>query len=100
MRLRRLDPRRRAVGRGAGRLLRPKRSPYNEYLKSKGYDGDNPWADYANAGVDADGNMVSGWMFMNADKAGQHPRGRQRNPWLTRETIRFLDQAKGPGWRM
>ncbi|MDG1068305.1 MAG: sulfatase-like hydrolase/transferase, partial [Sulfitobacter sp.] len=22
-----------------------KRSPYNEYLKSKGYDGENPWAD-------------------------------------------------------
>lgn len=36
-----------------------KRSPYNEYLKSKGYDGGNPWSDYANAGV-SDGERISG----------------------------------------
>ncbi len=44
-----------------------KRSPYNEYLKSKGYEGDKPWADFANAGVDGQ-EKASGWMFDNADK--------------------------------
>ena len=44
-----------------------KRSPYNEYLKAQGYEGENPWADFANAGV-TDGQIASGWMFENADK--------------------------------
>ena len=29
-------------------------SPYNEYLKQQGYAGENPWADFANAGADGD----------------------------------------------
>jgi arylsulfatase A-like enzyme len=82
-------------GAGPDGFYDSKRSPYNEYLKSKGYDGDNPWADYANAGVDADGNMASGWMFMNADKQANIREEDSETPWLTSETIRFLDQAKG-----
>ncbi|MBU2487335.1 MAG: sulfatase-like hydrolase/transferase [Alphaproteobacteria bacterium] len=82
-------------GAGPDGFYDSKRSPYNEYLKSKGYDGDNPWADYANAGVDADGNMASGWMFMNADKQANIREEDSETPWLTSETIRFLDQAEG-----
>ncbi|VVT30037.1 sulfatase-like hydrolase/transferase [Hoeflea sp. EC-HK425] len=82
-------------GAGPDGFYDSKRSPYNEYLKSKGYDGDNPWADYANAGVDDDGNMASGWMFMNADKQANIREEDSETPWLTSETIRFLDQAEG-----
>lgn len=31
-----------------------KRSPFKEYLKSKGYQTENPWADFANAGIKDD----------------------------------------------
>lgn len=72
-----------------------KRSPYNEFLKSKGYDGDNPWADYANAGV-KDGEIASGWMFKNADKPANIHEEHSETPWLTSETIRFIDEAEGP----
>lgn len=72
-----------------------KRSPYNEYLKSKGYDGDNPWADYANAGV-SDDQIASGWLFMNADKPANIREEDSETPWLTSEAIRFIDEAKGP----
>ena len=72
-----------------------KRSPYNEYLKARGYDGDNPWADYANAGVD-DGQIASGWMFMNADKPANIREEDSETPWLTSETIRFIEAAEGP----
>lgn len=72
-----------------------KRSPYNEFLKSKGYDGDNPWADYANAGV-KDGEIASGWMFKNADKPANIREEHSETPWLTSETIRFIDDAEGP----
>ncbi|MEL6206812.1 MAG: sulfatase-like hydrolase/transferase, partial [Pseudomonadota bacterium] len=72
-----------------------RRSPYNEYLKSEGYDGANPWADYANAGI-ADGEIASGWMFRNADRPANIREEHSETPWLTGEAIRFIDQAKGP----
>ncbi|WP_172328409.1 sulfatase-like hydrolase/transferase [Mangrovicoccus sp. HB161399] len=71
-----------------------KRSPYNEYLRAQGYDGDNPWADYANAGVE-NGGKASGWMFMNADKPANIREEDSETPWLTSEAIRFIDQAEG-----
>ncbi|WP_299192757.1 sulfatase-like hydrolase/transferase [uncultured Litoreibacter sp.] len=74
-----------------------KRSPYNEYLKSKGYPSENPWADFANAGVDEAGDIASGWMFANADKPANIREEDSETPWLTRETINFIEQAED-GW--
>lgn len=72
-----------------------KRSPYNEFLKSKGYDGENPWADYANAGV-TDEQIASGWMFRNADQPANIREQDSETPWLTTQTIEFMAQTKGP----
>ncbi|GAA6163710.1 alkaline phosphatase family protein [Pelagimonas sp. KU-00592-HH] len=72
-----------------------KRSPYNEYLKSKGYPSQNPWSDFANAGVDEDGDIASGWMFRNADKPANIREEDSETPWLTQRTIEFIEQAEG-----
>lgn len=72
-----------------------KRSPYNEYLKAQGYEGENPWADFANAGV-TDGQIASGWMFENADKPANIREEHSETPWLTDRTIDFIEQAEGP----
>ena len=70
-------------------------SPYNEYLRSQGYSGTNPWADFANAGTDGD-EIASGWMLANSDKAANIREEDSETPWLTREAIRFIDQATDP----
>jgi arylsulfatase A-like enzyme len=80
-------------GSGPDGFYDSKRSPYNEYLKSRGYDGDNPWADYANASVE-DGEIASGWLFNNADKPANIREEDSETPWLTTEAIRFIDNAK------
>ncbi|MAD94096.1 MAG: phosphonate monoester hydrolase [Rhodobacteraceae bacterium] len=72
-----------------------KRSPYNEFLKSKGYESENPWADFANAGI-TDKQIASGWMFRNANKPANIREEHSETPWLTSETIRFLDETEGP----
>jgi arylsulfatase A-like enzyme len=72
-----------------------KRSPYNEYLKSKGYDGENPWADYANAAI-TDDQIASGWMFRNADQPANIREQDSETPWLTSQTIEFMEQTEGP----
>ncbi|WP_372885471.1 sulfatase-like hydrolase/transferase [Shimia sp.] len=83
-------------GQGPDGFYDEKRSPYNEYLKSKGYPSDNPWADFANAGVDDEGNIASGWMFRHADKPANIREEDSETPWLTSRTIDFIDQATGP----
>ncbi len=74
-----------------------KPSPYNAYLKSKGYDGDNPWHDYANAGVDDDGEIASGWLMQHAAKPANIREEDSETPWLTGEAIRFLDERADAG---
>ena len=83
-------------GQGPDGFYDERRSPYNEYLKQKGYASENPWADFANAGVDGDDNIASGWMFQNADKPANIREEDSETPWLTRETVAFIDQAKAP----
>ena len=73
-----------------------KRSPYNEYLKSKGYPGDNPWAQYANAGVDAEGQIASGWMLSNTDQPANIREEDSETPWLTRQALAFMEETEGP----
>ena len=81
-------------GQGPDGFYDQSRSPYNEYLKSKGYAAENPWNDFANAGIE-NGEKASGWMFDNADKPANILEEDSETPWLTSETIRFLEQAKG-----
>jgi arylsulfatase A-like enzyme len=86
-------------GQGPDGFYDEKRSPYNEYLKSKGYAGDNPWAHYANAGVVETGDMATGWVMLNADKPANIREEDSETPWLTSQTIDFIDTqaAKGAG---
>ncbi|WP_370312963.1 sulfatase-like hydrolase/transferase [Sagittula sp.] len=69
---------------------------YNEYLRGKGYDSDNPWHDYANSGLDDDGNVLSGWFLENSDRPANIREEDSETPYLTRRGIEFIEQAKGP----
>ena len=69
-------------------------SAYNQYLHSKGYEGENPWHDFANAGVDADGDIASGWLYNNSHLPANICEEDSETPWLTRETIKFLQEKK------
>ncbi len=71
-----------------------RRSPYNEYLARKGYGNANPWASNANAGVDADGNIASGWLMKNAPLPANIAEEDSETPWLTSQAIDFLDSEE------
>ena len=68
-------------------------SSYNEYLKTKQYPGNNPWQDYANAGIEDDMEIASGWLLQHADKAANIREEDSETPWLTRRGIDFIDNA-------
>jgi len=69
---------------------------YNKYLKAKGYDSDNPWHDFANSGVDAAGNVLSGWFLKNSSEAANIEEQDSETPYLTRRGMEFIENATKP----
>ncbi len=82
------------VAEGPDGFYDERRSPYNEHLKSKGYEGNNPWHTFANSGVSDDGDVLTGWLMQNADQAANIREEDSETPWLTGECIRFLENRK------
>ena len=71
--------------------------PYNDYLKSRGYAGDNPWHDFANSGLDGE-DMVSGWFLLNSRKAANIAEEDSETPWLTRQAMDFIAADHDRPW--
>jgi len=76
----------------AGR--RHPKQPYNAYLRSKGYEGNNPWETWANSGEAPDGSLQNGWLLAHADKKARAPDEDTETPWTTREAMRFIEEAE------
>ncbi len=69
---------------------------YNKYLSAKGYESDNPWHDFANSGLDADGNVLSGWFLKHSTEAANIAEEDSETPYLTGRGIEFMDTHDGP----
>lgn len=72
---------------------------YNKHLKSLGYESDNPWHDFANSGLDADGNVQSGWFLKNSSLPANIAEEHSETPYLTSRGIEFMQTHEGP-WCM
>ena len=71
---------------------------YNEWLRERGYPGDNPWHDFANSARDEDGNVLSGWLLENARKSAAIKEEDSETPYMTSRAIEFMDQAGETPW--
>ncbi len=71
-----------------------RRSPYNEYLRQKGYPAENPWHDHANSGVDDAGRVASGFLMQNAARPANIRTEDSETAWLTSRTIDFIENRK------
>jgi len=69
---------------------------YNEYLRDKGYESDNPWHDFANSGLDDEGNVLSGWFLKNSTEAANIAEPDSETPYLTGRGIEFMQNATDP----
>lgn len=75
-----------------------KRSPYNEWLRTQGYPGHNPWHAHANAGIDDKGDIASGWLLENAVEPANIVEQDSETPWLTRQAIEFIARPHDAPW--
>jgi len=67
--------------------------PYNRFLREQGYQSDNPWNDFANASVDDDGNVHSGWYLRNARRAARVREEHSETAWMTDRAIDFITKT-------
>ena len=73
-------------------------SDYDEYLRAQGFNGDNPWEDWANSGEDDVGNLLNGWLLKHSDKAARIPEEHSETPYMTNRAIEFMESAGDEPW--
>ena len=71
----------------------PPRLGYNDYLRARGYRGDNPWELYANSATDADGRRVSGWQMRHARLPARVAEAHSETAFTTDRAIEFLERT-------
>lgn len=68
----------------------PRNLGYNDYLRSTGHGGDNPWESYANSARDRNGRIVSGWQMRYADLPALVPEPHSETAFTTGRALEFL----------
>ena len=71
---------------------------YNDYLRSQGYTGDNPWEQWANSAEDEDGTLRSGWFLKYSNKAARIAGEHSETPYITRRAMDFMREAGEQPW--
>lgn len=82
--------------------LVPKADPsnptdYNAFLSAKGYDGENPWEDWANSADGPNNEVLSGWLLTHADKPARIDEPDSETPYMTDRAMEFISGAKEDG---
>lgn len=73
-------------------------SRYNQYLNQKGYRGNNPWHDHANAGENPDGTLASGWAMRHARKPARIEEADSETPYMVGRAMDFITEAGDAPW--
>jgi arylsulfatase A-like enzyme len=71
---------------------------YNNYLRAKGYEGHNPWHDYANSAEGQNGEILSGWHMRYARLPARVAEEDSETPYMTDRAMAFIDQAGDDPW--
>src|SRR5207253_11508543 len=57
-------------------------TPYCNYLRSRGYEGENPWHDYANSAEGPNGEILSGWKMRHAARPARIREEDSETPYM------------------
>lgn len=72
--------------------------PYNDYLREKGYGGENPWHDYANSAAGPDGEILSGWHMRHARLPARVREEHSETAFTTDRALDFIGEAGDDPW--
>ena len=71
---------------------------YNQYLREKGFKGENPWEDWANSAEGENGELLSGWYLENAHLPARVPAEHSETAYITGRAIDFIEEAGTEPW--
>lgn len=71
---------------------------YNDWLRSKGYDGENPWNDYANSAEGPDGELLSGWYLKNSNLPARISEEHSETAYMTNRAMEFIEGQGDTPW--
>lgn len=82
----------------AGLAKRGGKLRYNDWLRDQGYDGENPWNTWANAGEGPDGEVLSGWYLKNSDLPARVKEEHSETAYMTMRAQEFIDGMGDAPW--
>ncbi len=71
---------------------------YNAYLRANGFSGANPWHEWANAGVDLNGAIASGWLLRNSHLPARVPEAFSETAYTTNRAMEFITEQGERPW--
>jgi arylsulfatase A-like enzyme len=71
---------------------------YDDYLRSKGFDGRNPWEEWANSAEGDDGEILSGWLLRYNNLPARIPAEHSETPYMTSRAMDFMMEAGDQPW--
>ncbi|MFP6710518.1 MAG: alkaline phosphatase family protein [Rhodospirillales bacterium] len=76
----------------------PENLAYNNYLNAQGYEGKNPWHDYANSHEGPDGEILSGWHIRNNHLPARVKEEHSETAYMTNRAMEFITEAGDQSW--
>jgi arylsulfatase A-like enzyme len=73
-------------------------SGYAAYLRSHGYNSDDPWSDYVISADGPDGKTLSGWHMRNVHLPARVAEEHSETAYMTREAMRFVEGMGDKPW--
>ena len=71
---------------------------YDDYLRQHGYEGDNPWEDWANSAKGPNGELLSGWYLKNSHLQARVAAEHSETPYMTGRAMDFIEEAGDDPW--
>ena len=71
---------------------------YNKWLNALGYDGDNPWDTWANAGEGPNGEIMSGWALRNSIYPARVKEEHSETAYTTDRGLAFMQDCGDKPW--
>ena len=73
-------------------------SRYFAFLRAQGYDGANPWHDFANSAAGPDGEVLSGWAMRHARLPARVREEHSETAYMTERAIEFIAEQGERPW--
>ncbi|MDR3101554.1 MAG: sulfatase-like hydrolase/transferase [Paraburkholderia sp.] len=77
-----------------------KDSRYADWLRSAGYDSNDPWTDYVVSALAEDGSIVSGWNMRNAGLAARVAEPHSETAYAVETAIDFVRKQGDNAWAL